>query len=67
MGSGWTNGGFHVRVTGLTSHGQVLIHAATNLPNWQPIYTNAPVTGELLYLDTAAPNHMQRFYRSEEK
>jgi hypothetical protein len=67
VGGGWTNGGFRVRVTGLTSHGQVLIHASTNLPNWQPIYTNAPVTGELLYLDTAALNHPLRFYRAEEK
>lgn len=66
-GSGWTNGGFRIRVTGLNSHGPVLIHASTNLPSWQPIHTNVPVTGELLYLDTNATTHSQRFYRAEEK
>jgi hypothetical protein len=67
VGSGWTNGGFRLRVTGLTSHGQVLIYAATNLSAWQAIHTNAPVTGELIYLDTTATNFTQRYYRAEEK
>jgi hypothetical protein len=66
VGRGWTNDGFRICVNGLTSHGQVLILASTNLPHWQSIHTNAPVTGELLYLDTTAANHPRRFYRAQE-
>jgi hypothetical protein len=65
--SGWTNGGFRLRATGFTGHGPVLVHASTNLLTWQPIYTNAPLTGELQFLDTAATNQPKRFYRTEEK
>ena len=67
VGSGWSPAGFHLKVSGLTSHGQVLVHASTNLFNWQAIHTNPPVTGELQYLDAAATNHPHRYYRAEEK
>ena len=63
----WTNGEFSLRIDGLTSHGQVVVHTSSNLANWNPIFTNPPVTGSLQFTDTVAPALLQRYYRAEEK
>jgi hypothetical protein len=67
VGTGWTNGGFSLRASGFTGHGPAVLYASTNLQSWQPLYTNAPLTGDLLFLDTAATNLPQRFYRAGEE
>ena len=45
----------------------MVIFASTDLANWQPILTNPPATGSVLFLDAAATNLPQRFYRALEK
>ncbi len=63
----WNNGNFCMRVAGLSGQGNVIIQASSNLVNWQPVFTNPPVTGTLTYLDPAANGRPLRFYRAEEK
>jgi hypothetical protein len=65
--AGWSNGSFHLDVSGLTAHGPVVVHAATNWNQWTPIYTSPPVTGIMSFTDTSASLHPQRFYRIEEQ
>ncbi|TAK94237.1 MAG: hypothetical protein EPO07_17005 [Verrucomicrobia bacterium] len=59
-------GGFSFQIGGLTSHGSVIVRISTNLVNWSPLLTNAPVTGALPVLDSSATNSSSRFYRVEE-
>jgi hypothetical protein len=66
-GCGVTNGGFRLRINGLTGHGPVVILANGTPGAWSPLFTNPPVTGSLTYLDTSASGNPQRFYRAEEK
>jgi hypothetical protein len=66
-GSGWTNGGFAVRATGLTGHGPVVLHISTDLLSWSPALTNPPSSGSSDFLDAAAGDSEQRFYRVEEQ
>jgi hypothetical protein len=63
----FTNGGFNLRITGLTAHGPVILSASTNLANWVPIMTNPPASGSSQFLDTNAAAYRHRFYRAEEK
>ena len=67
VGSGWTNGGFVVLVTGLSGHGPVVLHASTDLLSWAATRTNPPAVGSSQFLDTSATNDVQRFYRVEEQ
>jgi hypothetical protein len=67
QGTYWTNGGLRMLISGLTSHGDVIIHSSADLLSWSPVYTNAPVTGSLSFLDSSAASEPQRFYRAEEK
>jgi len=62
----FSNGGFNVRVTGLTSHGPVVLYATSNLTGWTPILTNPAAAGTTQFLDTVT-NQPRRFYRAEEK
>lgn len=59
--------GLNLHVTGLTSHGPVIVHTSPDLIGWTPIFTNSPVTGGWQYVDPAATNLPQRFYRVEEQ
>ncbi len=62
-----SNGNFQFTTSGLTTHGNVIIHTSTNLTNWQPIFTNPPVSGSWQFTDSNAVASPQRFYRTEEK
>ena len=44
----FTNGGFNLRLNGLTAHGPVVLYASTNLSVWSPILTNPPASGPFL-------------------
>jgi hypothetical protein len=59
-------GGFHLRLTGLSGQGHVVIYASTNLIAWVPIHTNPPVLGVLDYVDVDAAVFAQRMYRAAE-
>ena len=61
------NGNFQFTTSGLTAHGNVIVHSSTNLTHWQPIFTNPPVTGAWQFIDSNAAAHPQRYYRTEEK
>jgi alpha-tubulin suppressor-like RCC1 family protein len=65
--SAMTNGGFNLGLSGLTGHGNIVIHASSNLVNWEPILTNPPVVGSLQFLDTGVTNQPYRFYRAIEQ
>jgi hypothetical protein len=62
-----TTNGFGLRLLGLSGHGPVVIYASTDLQNWQPIYTNQPVLGTLMYLDSNSTSFPKRFYRAVEQ
>jgi hypothetical protein len=59
--------GLNLHVTGLTSHGNVIVHTSPDLTSWTPIFTNPPVTGGWQYTDPAATNLDQRFYKVQEQ
>ena len=61
-----TNGGFSLTVTGLTSHGAVVLSTSSNLTSWTPLLTNPAATGTTQFLDPVT-NRAARFYRAEEK
>jgi hypothetical protein len=66
-GFGFTNGGFQLSLSQLSGHGNVIIETSTNLIDWQPVYTNAPVLGSLQYRDVESSNFPARFYRAFEE
>jgi hypothetical protein len=59
--------GLIVQVTGLTSHGNVIVHTSPDLATWTPAFTNPPVTGGWQYFDPNATNDTQRFYKVQEQ
>jgi hypothetical protein len=59
--------GLSLHVTGLTSHGSVIVHTSPDLTTWTPVFTNVPVTGGWQYVDPAATNQPQQFYRIQEQ
>ena len=59
--------GLSLHVTGLTSHGNVIVHVSPDLATWTPIFTNPPVTGGWQYFDPNATNQTQRFYKVQEQ
>jgi alpha-tubulin suppressor-like RCC1 family protein len=61
------NGEFNLTLSGLSGHGDILLHASTNLIDWHPILTNPPVLGTLQLIDTNTPGYPHKFYRVEEK
>ncbi len=62
-----TNGAFQFTTSGLTAHGNIIIHTSTNLTNWQPLFTNPPVNGSWQFTDLNAVAYQIRYYRTEEK
>ena len=62
-----TDTGLYLHVTGLTSHGNVIVHASPDLTSWTPAFTNPPVTGGWQYTDHAATNSPQQFYKVQEQ
>ena len=63
----FTSNGFQMLVKGLSANGQVIIYRSTNLVDWQPIFTNPPVTGTLQFVDPGATNVPAQFYRALEQ
>jgi hypothetical protein len=57
-------GAFQVQLTGVPGTNPVVLEASSDLVNWQPILTNAPVGGSVQFLDSAAPGLPARFYRA---
>jgi len=44
-----------------------IIEGSTNLSAWVPLYTNAPVSNVLQFIDPTAPNYPARYYRGREQ
>jgi hypothetical protein len=42
-----------------------VIHASTNLVHWNPVHTNASLTGLIVFEDMNTPAFPYRFYRAE--
>lgn len=63
---GWSNGTFRVNGSGFTAHGSIVIHTSSNLSAWTPVFTNPPVDGSWLFIDSNA-TAPRRFYRMEER
>ncbi|HLP78139.1 MAG TPA: hypothetical protein VK327_14620, partial [Candidatus Paceibacterota bacterium] len=61
-----TTNGFQFRLDSVFATKAVVISASTDLVNWFPILTNPPISGSLIFLDPAATNLPQRFYRATE-
>jgi len=61
-----TNGSLHLRLLGASGAGPVVIYASSDLLTWQPIFTNAPMSGPLEFTDTGITNRPVRFYRASE-
>jgi alpha-tubulin suppressor-like RCC1 family protein len=61
-----SSAGFAGELDHLSGHGDVIVFASTDLVNWVPIFTNAPVTGSLQFLDSGATSQ-SRFYRAVEQ
>jgi hypothetical protein len=62
-----TTNGFQLQVNGIFASQSMVIYASTDLLSWLPILTNPPATGSVRFLDTAATNWSQRFYRATEQ
>jgi hypothetical protein len=56
-------GGFGFTVTRLTNQ-TIVVEASTNLPNWQPIWTNSLPGASADFVDPEWLNHSNRFYRA---
>jgi hypothetical protein len=61
------NGGFPLRVTGVSALGPVLIHASSNLVDWECVFTNPPTAGPLFYQEGLSTRPAVRFYRASEQ
>ena len=62
-----TTNGFQLQLDNVYASKSLIISASTDLLNWLPIYTNAPITGAVQFVDTTATNIPQRFYRATEQ
>jgi len=60
------NGTVRMRLKGLAGGGPIVVWASTNLTDWYPVYTNAPVIGNLDVLDAFGTNAERVFYRAVE-
>jgi hypothetical protein len=58
-----TNGGFQLQMLKPASSNCV-VEASTDFINWTPIYTNSSGSTNISYLDSAATNLPQRYYRA---
>jgi hypothetical protein len=66
-GMSLTPTGLSVHVSGLTAHGNVIVHTSPDLATWTPVYTNPPVSGSWQYFDPNATAQTQRFYKVQEQ
>lgn len=64
---GMTTNGLTLELDSVYATNSVIIFASTNLISWLPIFTNPPANGSVLFLDSAATNTPQRFYRAVEQ
>ncbi|MFO1487792.1 MAG: hypothetical protein U1F65_04870 [Verrucomicrobiota bacterium] len=62
QGSAWSNGLFHLSVTGDAGPDYV-VQASTNLFSWSALYTNPSPSLPFLWTDGGATNFSRRFYR----
>jgi hypothetical protein len=62
-----TSNGFNLELDGIYATNAVVIYASTNLMDWTPIFTNPPITGSLLFLDSNALDLPFQFYRAAEQ
>jgi hypothetical protein len=60
--AGVNPGGFGFTLNGVVNQ-IIVIEASTNLPNWQPIWTNTLSTLSTNFVDPDWLNHPHRFYR----
>jgi Immunoglobulin I-set domain/Regulator of chromosome condensation (RCC1) repeat len=63
----FTTHGMQLSLGGVFATNSVIFYASTDLISWLPILTNPPATGSVLFLDSAATNLPQRFYRAAEQ
>ena len=57
-----TNGQFQLLVSG-DSGPDYTVLSSTNLADWTPLFTTNPTTLPFRFVDPAASNYHQRFYR----
>jgi hypothetical protein len=62
-----TSNGFQLQLNGIFASQSMVIYASSDMVSWLPIFTNSPTTGSVRYLDPAATNSSQRFYRATEQ
>ncbi len=62
-----TTNGLNLELDSVYAANSVVIYASTDLVSWLPIFTNPPAAGSVLFLDSAATNSAQRFYRAQEQ
>ena len=60
----FTPQGLRLQVDGARGTNAVVLCASTNLVDWQFLATNTPALGSVQFLDSAATNLAQRFYRA---
>lgn len=56
-------GGFGFTLLPCHTNEPIVIHASTNLVNWEPIWTNTPPGAAAEFIDPAWHQHPRRFYR----
>jgi hypothetical protein len=62
-----TTNGLQLELDAVYATNSVVIYASTDLVSWLPIFTNPPSTNSVRFLDAAATNAPQRFYRALEQ
>ena len=63
----FTTNGLQLQLNGVYATNSVILYASTDLVSWLPILTNAATTGSAKFVDSAATNWPQRFYRATEQ
>ena len=63
----FTTNGLQLQLNGVYATNSVILYASTDLVSWLPILTNAATTGSAQFVDSAATNWPQRFYRATEQ
>ena len=61
-----TNGEAHLRLSGASGVGPVVLLASSDLLAWEPILTNPPVIGPVEFIDAGIAGQTRRFYRAFE-
>jgi alpha-tubulin suppressor-like RCC1 family protein len=61
-----TNGEAHLRLSGASGVGPVVLLASSDLLTWETVLTNPPVIGSVEFMDSGAAGQGRRFYRGFE-